>query len=75
MNTTINYKKNFFPPQPGTARVKHMTSEPAGTQTTTEAIVNVEVDADTTAAPAENNDTTIFDQEDVSFDKWLQFKS
>ena len=61
MNTTINYKKNFISPQPGTAWVKTMTVTPAGTQTTTAAFVNVAVDADKAAAPAENNDAAIFD--------------
>ena len=75
MNTAIKYKKNFVPPHPGTAWVKPMTEAPAGTQTTTAAVVNVAVDADMTAAPAKTNDATIFDQEYVSFDQWLQFQS
>ena len=75
MNTAINYKKNFVPPQPGTTWVISMTAVPMGAQTTTAAVVNVAVDADMKAAPAENNDAKIFDREDVSFDQWLQFQS
>ena len=55
MNTAIIYKKNFVPPQPGTAWVKPMTAAPLGTHTTKESVVNVAVDAETTEAPAEKN--------------------
>ena len=75
MNTAINYKKNFVPPQPWTVWVKPMTAAPVGTQTTMATVVNVVVDADTTAAPAKNNGAAIFDREDVSFDQWLQLQS
>ena len=75
MNTAINYKKNFVPPQLGTAWVNPMTAATVGMQTTTAAVVNVGVDLDTTAAPAKNNNAAIFDREDVSFDQWLQFQS
>ena len=75
LNTVINYEKNFIPPQPGTTWVNPMTSAPAGTQMTTASVVNVALDADTTEATAENNNAAIFDQEDVSFDQWLQLQS
>ena len=42
---------------------------------TTASVVNVALDADTTAAPAENNNAAIFDREDISFDQWLQLQS
>ena len=42
---------------------------------TTASVVNVALDADTTEATAENNNAAIFDQEDVSFDQWLQLQS
>ena len=69
MNTTINYMKNFVPPQLETTWVNTMTAAPAGIPKTTAEVVNVAADADTTAATAENNDATIFDQEDVLFDQ------
>ena len=37
-------------------------------------VVNVAVEAGTTAAPAENNAEKIFDCEDVSFDQWLKLQ-
>ena len=69
MNTTINYKENFMHPQPGTAWVKPMSAAPVKTKKTTASVVNMAVDADTMAAPTENNDAVIFDREDVSFEQ------
>ena len=37
-------------------------------------VVNVAVEAGTTAAPAENNAEKIFDCEDVLFDQWLKLQ-
>ena len=49
--------------------MKPTTEEPAGTQTTMAAVVNVALDTGTMVEPAKNKNTAIFDQEDVSFDQ------